>query len=111
MHKLVILFQPQEDWQVFENSWPQFLHYLEAMPGLKREASSHVEGFLYGPCRIAQMHELFFDSFSDAGEAIASPAGQEAGRLLQAMTRGKFILFIAEHKEDDLERIQQYKPS
>ena len=108
MHKLVILFEPVEDWQVFEKAWPQFLHLVEAMPGLRSEASSQVEAFLFGSCQYVQMHELFFDSLDQARTAMASPQGQVAGRVLQTMTGGKVNLFIAEHKQDDLSHIQQY---
>lgn len=109
MHKLVILFDTPEDWQTFDETWPQFLHLVEDMPGLKREAFCRVESFLFGSCRVAQMHELFFDSFEEAQQAMASPQGQAAGQLLQAITAGRMSLFIADHKEDDLNRIQQFK--
>lgn len=109
MHKLVILFDMPEDWQAFDDTWPQFLHQVEEMPGLRREAFCRVESFLFGSCRVVQMHELFFDSFEDAQQAMASPEGQAAGQLLQAMTAGRMSLFIADHKEDDLSRIKQFK--
>lgn len=109
MHKLVILFDMPEDWQAFDDTWPQFLHQVEEMPGLRREAFCRVESFFFGSCRIVQMHELFFDSFDEAQQAMASPEGQAAGQLLQAMTGGRMSLFIADHKEDDLSRIKQFK--
>ena len=52
MHKLVILIEQQEDWQVFEADWPEFLHLVETLPGLQREATSRIDRFLYGDCRI-----------------------------------------------------------
>ena len=109
MHKLVILFEPPEDWSAFDGTWPQFLHQVEEMPGLRREAFCRVESFLFGACQIVQMHELFFDTFEEAQQAMASPQGQAAGQMLQEMTGGRMSLFIADHKEDDLIRIQQYK--
>lgn len=109
MHKLVILFEPPEDWPAFDDTWPRFLHQVEEMPGLRREAFCRVESFLFGSCHIAQMHELFFETFEAAQQAMASPQGQAAGQLLQEMTSGRMSLFIADHKEDDLTRIQQYK--
>jgi uncharacterized protein (TIGR02118 family) len=109
MHKLVILFDAPEDWQAFDDAWPQFLHHVEEMPGLRREAFCRVESFLFGACRIVQMHELFFDTLEEAQQAMASPQGQAAGRLLQTMTAGRMTFFIADHKEDDLSRIRQYK--
>lgn len=107
--KLVILIEPPEDLSRFEDRWPEFLHLVEAMPGLRREATSRVDHYLYGPTPIFQMHELFFDSFPAAQAALASPVGQDAGRLLQYMTGGHMALYFADHKEDDLSNISRYK--
>jgi hypothetical protein len=41
--------------------------------------------------------------------AMASPQGRAAGKLLQAMTRGQLTLYLADHKEDDLENILKFK--
>ena len=109
MIKLVILIEPLDDWRAFDEAWPQFLHYAEAMPGLSREATSHVEIYLYGNLPIAKMHELFFDNLQDAQHALASAEGRAAGRLLQAMTGGRMLLFFAEHKEDDISNILKYR--
>jgi hypothetical protein len=40
---------------------------------------------------------------------MSSPDGQAAGGLLQQMTGGRMSLFIADHKEDDLENIRRYR--
>ena len=109
MHKLVILIEPLEDWDAFEEAWPTFLHLVETMPALKREAISRVERFLYGEIPYAQMHELYFENLDAAQEAMASDQGRTAGKLLQAMTGGRMALFFADHKEDDLENIQKYR--
>ena len=109
MHKLVILIEAIEEPQELEELWPQFLHHVEEMPGLKREATSRVERFLFGETVYGQMHELFFDSRTQLEMALNSPPGREAGRLLQQMTGGRMTLFFAEHKEDDLENIRKYK--
>ena len=111
MHKVVILIESLEDWQSFEEEWPGFLHLAENMPGLRMEAISRVENFLYGNVRYMKMHELFFDSLESAEQALASSKGQAAGQLLQKLTGGRMTLFIAEHKQDDLENIQRYKES
>jgi hypothetical protein len=55
------------------------------------------------------MHELFFDNLEAAEAAMASDEGREAGSLLQLMTAGRLNLFLAEHKEDELENIQRYR--
>jgi hypothetical protein len=108
MHKLVILIEKFVDMQTYEQLWPEFLHQSEAMPGLLREATSRVEVFLYGNVRFDQVHELYFDTLTDAQRAMSSAQGQAAGKLLQQITAGRMILFIAETKEDDLEHILQY---
>ncbi len=109
MYKLVILIEPPEDRQGFDAQWPEFLHLAEQMPGLSREASCRVEQFLFGACAYAQLHELYFDTFQAAQQAMASEPGRAAGRLLQQMTGGKVTLFIADHKEDDLQRIRTFR--
>ena len=109
MHKLVILIEPVADWQAFEKNWPAFLHQAEAMPGLVREATSRVENFLYGERPVALIHELFFRNLEEGQQAMASPPGRAAGRLLQQMTGGHMALFFAEHKEDNLANIRRYR--
>jgi uncharacterized protein (TIGR02118 family) len=109
MYKLVILIQPLEDWEAFEAEWPRFLHMIERLPGLQREAISRVENFLYGDSAVTQMHELFFDTYAQAESAMASSQGQAAGRLLQEMTGGRMALFISEHKEDTIENLRKYQ--
>jgi uncharacterized protein (TIGR02118 family) len=108
MHKLVILIEPLEDWAAFEEAWPKFLHLVEAMPGLKREASSRVSLPLFGK-PYARVHELFFDSLSAVQAAMASENGRAAGRLIQQITSGKLALFIADHQEDDLDNIREFQ--
>ncbi|MFM8323039.1 MAG: EthD family reductase [Chloroflexota bacterium] len=109
MHKVVILIEPLENWDRFEELWPEFLHRAEAMPGLLREATSRVEATLYGRSSYVQMHELFFESRARAEAALASPQGQLAGKLLQVITGGSMVLLFAEYQEDDLANIQKYR--
>jgi len=109
MHKLVILIEPLPDWPRFESEWPSFLRQVESLPGLKREATSRVEQFLYGSAQCRWVHELFFDTLAEAESALASPQGQAAGRLLQQITGGHVTLFLAEHKEDHLAHILKYR--
>jgi uncharacterized protein (TIGR02118 family) len=109
MHKLVILIEPPSDETEFNQTWPEFLHISERMPGLIREATSHVESVLYGDYRPMLQHELFFDSLSDIQAAMRSPEGRATGELLQRLTGGNMSLFIADHKEDDLANIRRYQ--
>lgn len=108
MHKLVILIEQLDNLQAFENLWPEFLHQVEDMPGLRRETSSRVDHFLFGKQPFLYMHELFFDNLEEAQQAMASLQGRSAGRLLQQMSGSRLSLFFADHKEDDLEHIRKF---
>ncbi len=109
MHKLVILIHPSANWQEKEDEWPEFLHLAESMPGLRREATSRVERFLYGEPAVVHMHELFFETLEQAENAMASIQGRQAGALLQRMSGGRMTLFIADHKEDDIANLLKYR--
>ena len=109
MYKLVILIEPQLDILRFEDSWPKFLEYAEKMPGLIRETTSRVDRVLAGNCMVEKVHELYFESMEAALEAMASPDGQAAGKILQAMTGGNMTLMLAHHLEDELENIKRYR--
>lgn len=109
MYKLVILVESLENWDHFEERWPEFLHLVESLPGLRREATSRVDVFLYGARPYVQMHELFFDTRADAEKALSSANGQAAGALLQQMSSGAMTLFFADHREDDLANIQKHR--
>ena len=93
----------------FHNMWPRFLHTAEGIPGLRRESTSRITQVLYGDAQYALVHELYFDSLALLQHGLASPSGQEAGRLLQDMTGGRVKLLIADHSEDELENIQKYR--
>ena len=108
MHKLIILIEPLDDWTEFENTWPEFLHLVEAMPGLQKESTSQVERALFGST-YARVHELFFDSLTSVQSAMASENGRAAGRLLQAMTGGRMTLLIADHNEDEMANIRKFQ--
>ena len=107
MHKLAILIDTPADWTTFEDGWPDFLHQAERMPGLRREATSRVESILYGHSSVTMVHELYFDTPEDALQALASPPGRQAGKILQRITDGRMVLFFADHKEDELENIRR----
>lgn len=109
MFKLMILIENLDDWTTFDNSWPQFLHQAEDMPGLRREVTNRVDSVLYGTGNYAVIHELYFDSLAAAEEAMSSPPGREAGKILQRITDGRMTLLFADHKEDDIENIRKYK--
>lgn len=109
MHKLVILIEPPQEESTFYQLWPQFLRFAESMPGLLREATSHIDQVLYGDSQYAILHELFFESPADLMNAMSSESGRAAGELLQRMTNGNMTLLTADHKEDSLENIRKYQ--
>lgn len=109
MYKLVILIEQQFDRNMFDSLWPQFLHWVEKMPGLLRESSSETVKYLYGKTYYVKMHELYFETLEDAEKAMASEPGQAAGKLLQKISRGNITLFLAEHKEDTIENIKAHQ--
>jgi hypothetical protein len=108
MHKLIILVESTTT-PDFHVAWPRFLHAAENIPGLQREATSRVTQMLYGDVQVALIHELYFDSLRTLQSGLASASGKEAGRILQEMTAGKVRLLVADHSEDDLEHIRQYR--
>ena len=108
MYKLVILIEESEDSPAFNDAWPGFLRLAESMPGLQRETFSRVESVLFSHIYPSLMHELYFDSLEAARLAMASPTGREAGRLLQEISGGRVTLFLADHKEDNLENIRKH---
>lgn len=113
MYKLVILIEMPNNYSIgdrsFGDRWPQFLHLVEQIPGLKREATSRVDRVVYGKAEIGIIHELYFESLEALQRGMASPIGQEAGRLLQEMTGGRVTLLFADHKQDELENILKYR--
>jgi len=108
MYKLIILLE-STSMPGFHNFWPRFLHAAESIPGLRRESTSRINQVLYGELSFALVHELYFDTLPSLQAGLASPAGMEAGRLLQDMTGGRVNLLIADHSEDDLENIRKYR--
>jgi uncharacterized protein (TIGR02118 family) len=109
MHKLIILVEQLDDEDQFDEMWPEFLHISEQMPGLVREATCRVDSVLYGELKPMLQHELFFESLADIQKAMSSPEGISAGGILQRMTGGRVNLYIADHKEDDIENIRRFK--
>jgi len=107
--KLVILIESSVEAVALEQHWPEFLHHAEQMPGLIRETTSRIDIHLYGNAAYQLQHELFFNSLEDARQAMASEAGRAAGRILQQLSGGQLVLYLADHREDDLENIRKYR--
>lgn len=101
MHKLIILFDQPVDWHSFEKGWHKFLTLAEQMPGLQKEAVSEIERLVFGPeeKHYHKIQELYFDSHEALDTALKSRQGQAAGQWLHQFTKGRVVLFTAEHKE------------
>jgi uncharacterized protein (TIGR02118 family) len=109
MYKLVILIKQNLEDPLFQENWPAFLSYAERMPGLQREATSHVDHVLFGDYPYTLIHELFFASAEDLQKAMASPEGREAGRILQTISQGQLTLYSGGHAEDAAENLAKYR--
>jgi len=109
MFKLLIWIDKPEQPAAFEENWPEFLHQAETMPALRRESTSRVDSVLFGQAVPLMIHELFFDSLPDLHAAMASQAGQLAGKTLQRITGGRVSLLILQHTEDNLDHIRTYQ--
>jgi uncharacterized protein (TIGR02118 family) len=109
MHKLVVFIEQVGNEAQFDEMWPEFLHIAERMPGLRREATCRVESTLYGGFQPELIHELYFESVDDIHKAMSSPEGRAAGEILQNLTGGRMSLFVADHKEDDIENLRRYQ--
>jgi len=109
MYKLMILIPPTLEGPAFDDGWPKFLHNAERMPGLIREATVRVTSQLFGDHPVGIVHELFFADQAALQDAMSSSEGLAAGQILQQLTQGKMTLLIAEHREDDIENLRQYR--
>jgi prolyl-tRNA editing enzyme YbaK/EbsC (Cys-tRNA(Pro) deacylase) len=109
MYKLIILIENMADPPTFDARWADFLHLAESMPGLLREATIQVNASIYGKADISMIHELFFETNETLEKAMASPQGQEAGQILQQITGGRMSLLVAEHLEDDMDNLRNYR--
>jgi hypothetical protein len=109
MQKLVILLEGLESQPEFDEAWPQFLHLAEQMPGLLRESTSRVSRVLYGSLNCTMIHELYFENLEALQQALASQPGQQAGQLLQRISKGRLSLLVGDHNQDDLENISKHR--
>ena len=108
MYKLVILIDSIADSPEFGETWPEFLHLVESMPGLIREATVRVDAILYGNQQISMIHELYFKNHRALQKALISQQGQAAGKILQRITDGRMTLLTADHKEENIANLQKY---
>lgn len=102
MYKLTLLFHKPDDPLAFETRWSEaFVPHAERMPGIRRVAVSRVTGGLEEDVDVHLMHEFFFDDADALRKAMASPAGQSAGRVLMEIAGPFVTLFFSEHLEEE----------
>lgn len=101
VHKIILLFHKPEDVDHFEHRWShEFVPAAEAMPGLRRVSVSRIHGGLSPEAGIYLIHEMYFNDRRSLEQAMASPAGQQAGRLLVSISGDAVDVLFAEHLED-----------
>jgi uncharacterized protein (TIGR02118 family) len=101
MYKLLILFSHPYVEEPFIKGWQKFMGMAEQMPGLQKEAISEIDETVFAQPNASykKVHELYFNSREDLEVALASEAGQKAGKWLHSFTNGRFSLMIAKHLE------------
>ena len=105
MYKLIILIPPNVNESALDEVWPEFLHHAEQMPGLVREAATHIREQIYGQGGLNRIYEFFFPDKETLYRALTSPHGEKAGQLIHEMTKGRAAILTAEHREDEIENI------
>jgi uncharacterized protein (TIGR02118 family) len=71
------------------------------MPGIRRVSVSRVIGGPAGEVDLHLVHEFYFNDLESLQSAMASPAGQEAGRALMAFAAEEATLCFSEHLEEE----------
>ena len=100
MYKLTILFRHPPDLAKFEETWPDFVHFAESMPGvLLVEVSSNLAS-PEGHAEFYKIHEFYFADRAAMDKAMMSEKGVRAGGVLQVLAPGNYILLFAEAQED-----------
>ena len=102
MYKLMLLFHQPEDLDTFEMSWSEYIvPAVEALPEIRRVSVSRVHGGPDGTPDLYLIHEFYFDDEETARAAMASEAGQRAGRILMAHAADNVTVCFSQHVEED----------
>ncbi|MBI3243534.1 MAG: EthD family reductase [Chloroflexi bacterium] len=91
MYKLTILFRHPADLGKFEEIWPDFVHFAEAMPGVLRVEVSSSLTSPEGPSEFYKIHEFYFDNKAAMDKAMMSEKGVRAGNVLQVLELQIFL--------------------
>ena len=109
-YQLLILIPLSVEIQSFDEGWPEFLKTAEKMPGLIQESVNRIDDAIYGQNQVRRIYSFTFKDRSTLEQALLSPPGEKAGRLLHKITRGNMILLGGEYKQDTLEDIKEDTP-
>ena len=102
MHKLMVVFKSSDDSLTLETQWStEFVARAERMPGLRRVSVSRIVGGPGESVDLQLVHELYFDDLDSLRTALASDAGQEAGRALMAFSGEHVSIYFAQHLDED----------
>ncbi len=100
--QLILLFrEPNAGSEAaFERVYNALLAQLEKMPGVERRRVASVTGSPRPPAAFYRLLTLDFADESALQDALLSPAGQAAGRILQDMPRTLYELLFADAYEE-----------
>lgn len=102
MHKLMLIFTPPPDRQVFEDRWSEeFVPVAEKMKGICRISVSRVTEVLRANAEIYLIHEIYFEGAKELRSALTSTEGQRAAELLADLAGDFVTISLAEHLEED----------
>jgi uncharacterized protein (TIGR02118 family) len=102
MYKLLLAFPQPPDPAAFEAAWSQeFVPRAERMAGIRKVIVSRTAERLAGEGDLYLEHAFLFDDLAAARSAMASPAGEEAGRALMGFAAGNVSILLMEHLEED----------
>lgn len=101
MHKLIVMVWRPPSVDEFERSWSErFVPLAEQMPGVIRVTVSRSYSGADQRERPYLIHEFFFEDRRALREAMASPAGQQAGKALMEFAGDHAQIILAEHLEE-----------
>jgi uncharacterized protein (TIGR02118 family) len=99
MPKLIVLYPPPADAEVFERRY-RLEHapmVVEKVPGLTKFVACQVLGTPTGPAPYQRVAELYFESLESLQAAMVSPDAQAAvAHAVEISTGGPPIVLIAE---------------
>lgn len=109
MYQLLILLPLRVNIKSFDEGWPDFLEAAESMDGLIRESVSRIDRSIYGQNNIRRIYSFLFRDKSSFEQALVSPPGEKAGKIIHELTGGDVILLSGPFQEDSLDRIQSWE--